>query len=86
VSPLTALKDQVSSISKFGLSAAYLSGASLDAPTKDKIKNGEYQIMFSSPETFCLTMEWKNLLLSIFFFKENIVGFVIDEAHCIKQL
>jgi len=39
VSQLTALmKDQVSSISKHGHSAAYLSDASLDAPTKDEIK------------------------------------------------
>ena len=75
VSLLTALmKDQVSSITEMGLSAAVKSEKeSASSTVKTGIKNGKFQIVCTSPESL--------------FNAEIIylVGFVVDEAHCIKK-
>ena len=77
VSPLLALmKDQVASISEKGLSAVY----STPPTVKREIKNGN----FHSPECLFLSMEWKNMLLSNVY-QQNLIGFVVDEAHFIKK-
>ena len=59
VSPLTALiKDQVSSITEMGLSAAVISDKETTSSTiKNRIKNGEFQIVFTSPESLFMSME-----------------------------
>lgn len=86
VSPLVALmKDQVASITAMGLSAIYISDKqSTNASLKQSIKNGEYQIIFMSPEALICNMEWRSML-STHIYQENLIAFVIDEAHCIKK-
>ena len=86
VSPLIALmKDQVSSITAIGLSAAMVSGKESTPPAvKVAIKKGDYQIIFMSPEALFMSTEWRNMLSSDIY-RENLMGFIIDEAHCIKK-
>ena len=86
VSPLLALmKDQVASISEKGLSAVFISDKDSTPPTvKREIKNGNFQVVFTSPECLFLSMEWKNMSLSNVY-QQNLIGFVVDEAHCIKK-
>ena len=86
VSPMLALmKDQVASISEKGLSAVFISDKDSTPPTvKREIKNGNFQVVFTSPECLFLSMEWKNMLLSNVY-QQNLIGFVVDEAHCIKK-
>ena len=64
VSPLLALmKDQVASISEKGLSLVFVSDKDSTPPTmKREIKNGNFQVVFTSPECLFLSMKWKNIL------------------------
>ena len=47
------------------------------------MQNGEYQVVFVSPEILS-SPEWRNMLSSDTY-SENLIGFKIDEAHCIKN-
>lgn len=86
VSPLIALmKDQVSSITAIGLTATVISDKeSTPTAVRALIKKGEFQIVFVSPEALFMSTEWRNMLASKIY-KDNLVGFVVDEAHCIKK-
>ena len=86
VSPLIALmKDQVNSITAMGLSAIHISDRQFISTTvKQSVKNGEYQLIFISPEALICCMEWRSML-STKIYQNNLVAFVIDEAHCIKK-
>ena len=46
---------------------------------------GNFQVVFTSQECLFLSMEWKIVLLSNVY-QQNLIGFVVDEAHCIKKL
>ena len=50
---------------------------------KQAIKNGMFQIVFISPEALIL-LKWRNML-SNKVYRDNLVAFVADEAHCIKK-
>ncbi len=86
VSPLIALmSDQVASIAALGLSAAYVTDKkSTSSSVRMAIKKGEYQIVFISPKALFLSPEWRSRLSSDIY-RSNLVGFIIDEAHCIKK-
>ncbi|XP_028403994.1 ATP-dependent DNA helicase Q-like SIM [Dendronephthya gigantea] len=49
---------------------------------KRKLLDGGYQIVFAHPETLISSKYGRELLLSQTY-QENVVGIVIDEAHCI---
>ena len=75
VSPLIALmKDQVSAITAIGLSAAFISDQASTIPAVSlEIKNGDYQIVFISPEALFLTTRWRNMLCSNVY-RSHLVG------------
>lgn len=85
VSLLIALmRDQIANITAIGVSAARISDKeTMDPKMKDAIKNGEFQIVFISPEAL-ISMDWRNMLCSNIY-RQNLIAFVIDEAHCIKK-
>ncbi len=82
VSPLIALmKNQVASITKIGLSATYVG----DRDTKlASTSEQSVSIVFISPEALFISTKWKSMLSSDVY-RENLVGFIVDEAHCIKK-
>ena len=84
VCPLVALmKEHVVHFSSMGISAAYVSDK--DDPTvRQSIKNGEVQLVFLSHESLFLTSEWRRMLCTELY-QANLVGFIIDEAHCVKK-
>ena len=86
VSPLIALmKDQSASFTRKGISAGYVSDKeSTDRETRRKILRGEFQLVFISPEALFLATEWRRMLAGDLYGK-NLVGFVVDEAHCVKK-
>lgn len=86
VSPLIALmKDQSISFTAKGISAAYVSDKeSTDKETRRKIVKGEYQLVFISPEALFLATEWRRML-SGDYYRKHLVGFIVDEAHCVKK-
>ena len=84
VSPLTALmQDQVSTINSLGISATYLLERQVTNGTRKLVKEGKFQVIFISPEALH-SLEWRNVLASDVYCK-NLVGFIVDEAHCIKK-
>ena len=87
VSPLIALmKDQVSALNDKGLSAVYVSGDTSECNEKiiEELHEGNFQVVFFSPESLLTDETWRDMVLSKLY-KESVVGFVVDEAHCVKK-
>ncbi len=76
VSPLVALvDDQVKEAEKLGLCAAQL-GVHNDP----EIMEGNFSLIFGSPESWILNPKWWAMLASTLY-QDNLVAVVIDEAH-----
>ena len=86
ISPLSALmKDQIASVSGMGITATYITDQQSATPTiRTKIENGDFQMIFISPESLFCGTQWRRLLCTDVY-RKNLVAFVIDEAHCIKN-
>ena len=83
ISPLIALmKDQVRRMKEKGVSAIYL--AEVDHQTEMKVCEGKYKLIYSSPECLLTNVMWRDVLQSDVY-QQNLVAFVIDEAHCVKK-
>jgi len=84
VTPLLVLKkNQVAVFTAKGLSAAYVS-VDTDDETRDRIYEGEFQLLFIGPEQL-LGKKKCRLMLRSDLYKSNLVGFVVDEGHLVKQ-
>ena len=84
VTPLIALmKDQVTTFTAKGLSAAYVS-AETDIKTRDMIYEGQFQLIFIGPEQLLGKRKWRVMLRNDIY-QSHLVGFVVDEAHLVKQ-
>ncbi len=81
VSPLMA--DQVSTLHKKGMKAIHVSG-DLDETVISDIYEGKFQVLFFSPEQLLRNTVWRDMLRTSVY-EENLVGFVVDEAHCVKK-
>ena len=83
ISPLTSIiANQVTSFRTKGVTAAYAGDE--DVAIKKAIKTGKYQLVFISPESLFCTLEWRRFLCTKAY-RTNLVGVVVDEAHCIKK-
>lgn len=83
VSPLVALmQDQTSILEKKGIKAVLVSSAT--DSVAEEIKQGKYAVLFFSPECLLTELDWRDVLQSAIF-QEQLVGFIIDEAHCVKN-
>ena len=82
VSPLTALiQDQVKSMGEKGFEGVHIGS---NVGTAEDILSGEYEILFFSPENLLTDIEWRDVL-QLPVFHERLVGFVVDEVHCVKE-
>ena len=81
VSPLNALMEsQVKTYREKGISAAFVhSSAEIGS-----IEEGLCQLVFFSPESLLCKRRWRELLRSPVY-RSNLVGVVIDEAHCVEK-
>ena len=85
VSPLRALiKDQVEKFNSIGLNAAFVGVEKMCEDSLHSIKNGECQLVYSTPESLVNKVQWRELLRSDIY-KKYLVAVVVDEAHCIEQ-
>ena len=87
VSPLIALmKDQVAALLQKGVNAVYVSGGEkeVDENVVEELHERQYQLVFFSPESLLTVEEWRDMLQTEVY-QENVVGFVVDEAHCVKK-
>ena len=83
ISPLDALmKDQQRSLQSLGVKA--IQGTSDDDTIIEDIKQGYYEIVFISPERLLTSEDWRDMLQSPIY-KEQLVGVIVDEAHCVKK-
>ena len=85
-SPLiTLMKDQSILFVHKGITAAFVSNKeSIDKESRRRIRRGECQLVYISPEALFLTTEWRGLLSSNLY-RCYLVGSVVDEAHCVKK-
>jgi len=82
ISPLLSLmEDQKSYLRGIGLKAASIGD---NKEENDKIERGEFNIVFTSPESLLGNPRWRNMLNNSFY-KENLIGITVDEAHCISH-
>ena len=83
ISPLIALmKDQVEGLIGNGIQAAYLNSSQTSKQQEDiiaKVLEGNVDLLYISPERL-LSQDFFSVLKTI-----NIIGFAIDEAHCISS-
>ena len=70
------------SLTARSVKAIYVGDA--DDSTVEKITQGEYEILFFSPENLLTNVNWRDVLQSPIF-QERLVAFVVDEAHCVKD-
>lgn len=84
ISPLTSLMmDQQAKYSHLGLTTEFVGEAQLDKGVKEKIINGEVQLVYITPESTIETSKYQDMLLSPAY-QDKLVALVIDEAHCVK--
>ena len=86
VSPLLSLmKDQVASIEAKGIAAVDVSDKErMGSGKQGGLCSGDYQIIFVSPESLFQGTEMRKLLCTDIC-RENLVAYVIDEAHCVLK-
>ena len=83
VSPLIALmKDQVMQMTEKGASALYV--GETDETTMTEVCEGNYQLVYISPEALLTNSTWRDMLQSPIY-QSNLVALVVDEAHCVKK-
>ena len=86
VSPLTSLMmDQHSKYSPRRLSTEFIGEAQHDPKARQRVLDGEAQLVFITPESIMQNKAYRNMLLSPPY-QERLVALVVDEAHCIKTL
>ena len=82
VGPLDALmKDQEHSLRERCVKAIKVS---VDNDRMEDVKKGCYDLLRASPELLLTSSEWRVLLQSTLY-KEQLVGVVVDKAHCVKK-
>ena len=85
ISPLVALMaDQVAQCCSRGITAGFVSSDPSDYSMKKQIQEGNCQVVFISPESLFTGRRWREMLREAPYLS-NLVGFIVDEAHCVKK-
>ena len=66
-----------------GLKAAFVGEAQDDHSVKRGVKNGEYSLVYMSPESMTV-LQWREMFWSQLY-QQRLKGIVIDEAHCVEK-
>ena len=83
VSPLISLmEDQVSHLKELGLKAANIS--SLEDGDRTRVENGEYSLVYGSPEAWLKNERWRFMLTNSVYSKK-LCAIAVDEAHVVRQ-
>ena len=59
-------------------------GGEQEHSSKERILRGEVQLLFISPESAIGNRTYRAMFLSQQY-KKNLVGLIVDEAHCVKM-
>ena len=83
VSPLIALiKDQIETFTRKGLTCLFADSTSDEV--QHSVLAGECQLLYISPETLLANRQWREIVQTPVV-HEKLVGFIVDEAHCVKK-
>ena len=78
------MEDQVAKASGLGLKCVYLSQEDrCNDELVQAVLAGEYQIIFLSPEVLLTELRWREMLRTEVY-QNNLVGVIVDEAHCVE--
>ena len=77
------MMDQRAKYSLRGLHTDFIGEAQVDPAIKGKVLNGEFQLLFITPESMIDNSTYRNMLLSPTY-RQKLIAVVIDEAHCVK--
>ena len=84
VSPLKALMlDQVRSFSTKGVDSVYVSDSEAGEAC-EAVTTGSVSLIFMSPESLLGCCKWREMF-RLPIYKRNLMGLVVDEAHCIDK-
>ena len=84
VSPLIAIMvEQTAKFIALGVNAQFVGEAQSDATVRQRVIDGEYQLVFISPENLLCNPQYRGMLHSLQY-KSKLVSVVVDEAHCVK--
>ena len=70
--------------SSCGLTAGIISSDSSDYSMRKEILEGKCQVVFISPESLFTGRRWRDMLREEPYLSK-LVGFVVDEAHCVRK-
>ena len=77
------MMDQQAKYSPLGLKTEFVGEAQTDAAVKEKVRGGEVQLVYITPESIIETSTYRDMLLSRPY-QDKLVALVVDEAHCVK--
>ncbi|XP_052806535.1 ATP-dependent DNA helicase RecQ-like [Mya arenaria] len=81
-SPLISImEDQVSFLNRLGLNSTSKGN---DTKDNDRVKKGDFDVMFTSPETVLENEMWRDVLMCSQF-RQRLCAIVVDEAHIVFQ-
>ena len=84
VSPLLSLMDdQVSKLRSLGISAVNISSHEEEEEERS-ILNGEYAVVYGSPEAWLKNERWRTMLSNPVYTKK-LCAIAVDEAHVVRQ-
>ena len=84
ISPLNSLmSDQVDSCKSRGFKAVCVGVNDESKQCYGSVVNGEYQVVYISPENIIRRRIWRDMLLNEQY-QKRVVGIIIDEAHYVK--
>ena len=76
--------DQHERFSRVGLRVEVVGGCQDDEDALIRVRNGEAQLIYISPELLLTNLQWREMLRSEVY-QENLVAFVVDEAHTVNK-
>ena len=77
------MMDQKAKFTPRGIDAEFVGEAQTDRTAVERVVKGEVQLLFISPESIITNPLFRNMLMTKPY-KDNLVGLVVDEAHCVK--
>ena len=84
ISPLTSLMmEQQHKHSGSGLSTEYVGDTQPDPTARERILNGDVQLVYITPESMLGNRVYRDMLLSTPY-QNSLMALVVDEAHCVK--
>ena len=77
------MMDQRSKFEAMGISAEYVGEGQKDVTAWRRVLNGTVQLIYISPESLLCNPRYRRMVRTGPY-KDNLVGIVVDEAHCVK--